>query len=225
MTKLISLIDENGLMQTSLSTKVTSFLSNDRSLLLRSLLDTLEYGHEISGWCQLRLPSMTTDTKSGKPIGNMNANSKLMLPILLPCLRLVLSAFSFVEPSVNMRQSPPTTGDNSEELQTLLNCALSELDQTLTASIVGLNFSSARDVALEALATFRKLTVAVAETGDESTTKQYQVIFIKVVNELRFRYESERRLRDTALFDAYDDAGSTGTGVLAAHECRESSLF
>jgi hypothetical protein len=82
-----------------------------------------------------------------------------------------------------------------------------------------LNFSSARDVALEALATFRQQVVsACAKSGDDSTAKQYQSIFVKVVNELRFRYESEKRLRDTALFDAYEDAGSAGSGIHAARE-------
>ena len=219
LSKLTTLIDEKGLVSTTLScndARTTNF-SSEQLFLLRSLLDILEHGRENSGWCQLRLPSMATDTKSGKPIGDMNANSKLMLPILLPCLRLVLTALSYVTPFVKKLHADSTTADKEED-QSLFERTLAELDQTLTASIVGLNFSSARDIALQALATFRKLITARVDTNDETTAQRLQPLFLKVVSELRYRYESERRLRDTALFDAYDEAGGTVIGTQAAHE-------
>ena len=75
----------------------------------------------------------------------------------------------------------------------------------MTAAIVGLSFSNARDIALNAMATLRRAENRHRKAGDESGARLCSALLCKVADELRERYKGEKRLRDTALFDAYED--------------------
>lgn len=203
VSKVCLLIEEKQLLKT---TVVAKTMSDDQVILLSTLLEVLSYGRDATGWCQLSLPSMTSSlSDSGRshgPHGDLSAASKLLLPVLRPSLRIVLNclesipALTEIEIESDEKQSP---------VQSLLHTALAELDPTLTAAIVGLAFSGARDVALNAMALLRKASTRFMDNGNTAAALACRSLICKVAEELRVRYEGERRLRETALFDAYED--------------------
>lgn len=211
MSKLLVLIEERELLSRPvLAADKGSIFNDDQVVLICSLLDILAYGREASGWCQLTLPSMafSTDSNNSRPSGDMAANSKLLLPVVRPCLRIMLTCLEYI-PGTTKILLPGSNADDEQKTETLLGRVLPELHQTLTAAIVGLTFSSARDTALHAMAAFRKCIAKQKGTGDDASAELCSSLLMKVAEELRVRYESERRLRDTALFDAYEEAGSS----------------
>jgi len=206
---LILLVEEKRLLY-PLAGSISSErpYSADQIILLCSLLDVLEYGRDATGWCQLALPAMSSanEAKTAAPMGNLSESSKLLLPVLLPCIRLILEAVSKVPGTQNVIVPPAASTDpeNSEQTENLLSTVLRELDATLTAAIVGLAFSSARDIALHSMAALRAAMLKFKKTSEDASLKLCGKLLYKVAEELKERYKAERRLRDTALFDAYE---------------------
>jgi hypothetical protein len=91
---------------------------------------------------------------------------------------------------------------------------------TLTAGIVGRSFSASRDMALNAMATLRAAATVHEQSGDVEAARVCRGLILKVAEELRVRYEGERRLRENALFDAYEDEAKGGT----AHAVEDSGV-
>ena len=193
MVKVCELVEEKSLLE-------GSALSDDQVVLLNSLVDVLIYGRDSSGWCQLTLPPLVSAV-------DVTANSRALLPTLRPCLKSVLRAVRLVAPSQMIELViPGTASSEAAEITSLLHRVMVELDATVTAAIVGLGFASARDVALQALVDLRK----AIQTHDEEPTRN---LLVKIAGELTARYQSERRLRGNALFDAYEDDPTTSQKV------------
>ena len=209
MTGLCTLIEEMELLKKPLGMgHDEDIYSRDQILLICSLLDILEYGRDATGWCQLALPAMTTTSEvrsSRQP--DLSASSKLLLPVLHPSYRVLMDCVSKIPSTLNIR-APQKDGGGGDVAQSLLTITMKELDSTLTAAIVGLSFYNARDIALGAMAVFRKAATGYHETGDTTAEKLCNGLLCKVAEELRERYKAEKRLRETTLFDAYEEAGS-----------------
>lgn len=197
------------------------FLTVDSDLILKEyhniqlvgvMLQLLQKGREATGWCQLALPSMPGMAPTVAP---------RWLPILRPCLRTIWT----VLPRVSIETSVLAVEDNLDEkieqgneevdresLKTVLFLAkiLTEVDATITAATVGLSFATSRDTALHALATLR----TILSNADEQTKPLLQGLFHKITDELRARYDSERRLRESAILDNY--SGGTEEAVAEA---------
>lgn len=198
VAKTCLLIEEKKLLMYTSGAKYGA----DQTLLLCVVLEILSYGRESTGWCQLSLPTMPGGhNKVGK--GDVTATSKLLLPVLQPCYRLLLSALPGVS-STSKVKSPKCDCESEDNEELLLIKVLHELDKTLTAAIVGLTFASARDIALGTMAVLRNTAQERAHKGDHEGSQLCGNLISKVAEELRVRYESERRLRETALFDAYE---------------------
>jgi hypothetical protein len=189
-------------------------LSDDQVALLFTLLELLSYGRDATGWCQLALPAMNNSVNdvSGTLIHDPSSASKLLLPALQPCLRVVLECLHIVSPKIKIEIPSGFSipdGDGTFETSVgfggLLAATLAELDPTLTAAIVGLSFSTARDLALNAMTNLR---TSMTFRQDPLVNSAFGALFVKIAEELRVRYEGERRLRENALFDAYDDGQS-----------------
>ena len=221
IAKLCILVEEKELLRKPSSSSTPPSFSDDQVVLICSLLDILAYGRDASGWIQLTLPSMASagDSKSSGPGGDITANSKILLPVLHPCLRVLLSSVEYISSSAKILIPPSAKDDGgSAGEESLLARIMVELDETLTAALVGLAFSSARNTALNAMACLRRSILSHKQAGDDGSVQLCSSLLLKVTEELRVRYESERRLRDTALFDAYDEDGSNSSGREAAQE-------
>jgi hypothetical protein len=148
-----------------------------------------------------------------------SASSKLMLPLLQPCLRVFMSCFATVNSELNILIPETESVVQSGEKQpirkriSLLQFMGAELKESLIAAVVGLSFANARDVALNALAWLRRALLLHRNNNDENAENICSGLFGVVVEELRVRYEGERRLREKALFDAYDDDDGDGRGT------------
>jgi hypothetical protein len=202
----------------------------DQIRLICSLVDILIYGRNNAGWCQLALPSMSPPEQSGGRGSRreMTSNSKLLLPILNPCLRILLASIKFIPRYANIAvigggeslKNNDCTKETVQPEESLFGRVIFELDQTLTAAIVGLTFFNAREIALTAMATCRNfIRERHTVSEDDAAISLCKSLFAKLTEELRVRYQSERRLRDNALFDAYEDDGSN-----SAHEAAHGSL-
>ena len=148
------------------------------------------------------------------------ASSKLLLPILQPTLRIILSSLHRVKGvAVLIHQTRDT--EHKKATDSLLSVVVEELGQSLTAAIVGLAFSNARDICLNTLSLLRKC-VELKERGQDGVAAlMYRTVFLTVMNEMRIRYEGERSKRKAAELQAYDDIHSTQSA--AAKEAANAS--
>jgi predicted DNA-binding protein (UPF0278 family) len=105
--------------------------------------------------------------------------------------------------------------DSFEQKSLVLHLA-AELKLTLVAAIVGLSFPNSRDVALQGMTCLRRI-LGDEFILDKVVKAQIAELFAVLVEEIRARYEGERRRREQALFDAYDDEGD-----IAAEEAESS---
>jgi hypothetical protein len=231
--------------------------SSDQVLLLSAMVDVLAYGRDTAGWCQLILPSPPLSTPkndngdgmdiadedhgvsrvtiSGRgthisgtaPAGT--AASKLMLPVLQPCQRVMVECIGklsskarFVIPK---RKGLPETEKSSAttpEEELFLDLVMSELRESLTAAIVGMAFASARDVALHAMASLRRSMMSYKNSGDDNGFGLCSALLSSVAEEIRVRHQGERRLRETALVDAYDDEGKNDDQTAKLHAAADA---
>lgn len=120
------------------------------------------------------------------------STSKLLLPILQPSLRTVLSCLDEIRSAALVQN---TSGNGGKSL---LSIVIEELRLTLTAAIVGLAFPHARDLCLSALSLLRKSIEYHESEGDAFVGTMYRDLFVNVVKEMRVRYESERKKREVA---------------------------
>ena len=217
VSRLCLLIEEKELLARPLRSE--NRYTDDQVLLLCTMLSILSYGRDTTGWCQLILPSPPLpspgpgDSKSfgRKEKGNDSApaSSKLMLPVLQPSLRVAEEVIGRLHSDIQIKAPAPSTQANSEsddsQVASLLDHVLDELRQSLTAAIVGLSFPNARDVALHSMATVRRALKSYENSSDVKGLELCTGLLCMVSEEIRVRYEGERRRRETALFDAYEE--------------------
>ncbi len=210
ISRLCLLIEEKELLRFPMGIESEKRYSNDQILLLCALLDVLKYGRELTGWCQLILP-----VPPGLE-GNMSESpvqaAKVMLPVLQPCLRVVLDCVINMKPKINIvipnpteKQSIDSSTEDIEALVDLLEHVVEELRHSLMAAVVGLAFATARDVALHAMAILRNTIQSYKASSFEKGVGLCTSLICMTAEEIRVRYEGERRRRETALIDAYDD--------------------
>jgi hypothetical protein len=232
LSRVCFLIEERSILEKpqTVSDGSAYVYKEDQIRLICSIIDILIYGRNNAGWCQLALPSMSPPEQGGGkgPKREMTSNSKLLLPILNPCLRILLASIHCIPryakiAVIDSGESLNITDCTKETVppeESLFARVIAELDQTLTAAIVGLSFLNAREIALTAMATCRTFIRERQNISeDDAFVGLCKSLFAKLAEELRVRYQSERRLRDNALFDAYEDDGSN-----SAQEAAHGSL-
>mmetsp|Transcript_2502 Transcript_2502/g.5943 ORF Transcript_2502/g.5943 Transcript_2502/m.5943 type:complete len:2797 (-) Transcript_2502:151-8541(-) len=223
VSRLCMLIEERELLLTPMGKE--KIYTKDQVLLLCALLNILTYGRDTTGWCQLILPSppLEASMQGKNPEAELRdrgdsapAAAKLLLPVLQPALRSILGSIGVQKSEVQInlpKPSKPKANSNGkhvsvyevENVVKLLDHTVSELKETLTAAIVGMSFANSRDIGLHALATLRRSIGNYKNTNDDYGLEVCNTLFGSVAEEMRVRYEGERRRRDTALFDAYDE--------------------
>jgi hypothetical protein len=236
VARLCNLVEEKELLQRPFGeTKGSSFYSRDQVLLLCALLDVMAYGRDMTGWCQLILPippALDSGIQGDEDIaaGIDGAVASALLQVLQPSLRVVLGCLGSVKSNVEIIIPQEQTSEKSESTEamdlainkaSLLLHMTAELKETLTAAVVGLSFPNARDVALNGLASLRRASMNYRNANDTIGVEACSSLFVLIVEEIRVRYEGERRLRETALFDAYEGGGDTSNYKFEADASRE----
>ena len=206
--------------------------SSDQVLLLCAMINVLSYGRDTTGWCQLILPSPPVPslgaheeniTFSAKNSGSRGAEStaaaaKVMLPVLQPTIRVMMDCVGKVDSKkqIVIPKGASTSRDANKEAKEiikegapetvgLLEHIVEELRHSLMAAVVGMAFANARDVALYAMATLRRALLSHKNNNDDKGIKLCESLLCMTAEEIRVRYEGERRRRETALFDAYEE--------------------
>lgn len=278
VSKMCVMIEERDLFNRLLGPISSKYgertYSSDQLLLLGAFINVLEYGRNITGWCQILLPNMpepisakslTDSVRSfdmGSSFSDLNEEpgtpqrkrgsvtdvfrnltpsrsksknqaggaAKLMLQVLQPSLRIVVGCVGNITTitSVRVPATPAFTDDaqagqvidNSTQDCMVLEYTLQELEFTLTAAIVGLSFANARDVCMNALAALRKAVLRHQHRKDDAGVELCYRMVGSVAEEMRVRYEGERRKRENALFDAYEENDAK---VQKAEDAAESS--
>ncbi|GKY94445.1 hypothetical protein MPSEU_000410300 [Mayamaea pseudoterrestris] len=213
VSTLCGKVDETGLLRQAMGTSLggKSSFSDDQVSLTFAFLDVLAYGRDMTGWCQLEtLPTIMNSSGTGLAHHPSTA-SKLMLPVLQTCIRTLLMSLDIIDPKhtvalSNARNSVEPRDEYvtvHEKVTLVHDIAAEELDLTLTAAIVGLAFPAACDIALCALAALQR-----ARSVQDSSNVGGSVLdrlYMKVVDELRVRFECEGQLKEKALFDCHDE--------------------
>lgn len=139
------------------------------------------------------------------------STSKLLLPILQPSLRTILGCLDKIRSAALVQY---TSGNGGKSL---LSIVIEELRSTMTAAIVGLAFPHARDLCLSALSILRKSIEFHEHSGDAFVGTMYRDLFVNIVEEMRVRYDSERKKREVAELFSFD-AQSSSPEAVNSHE-------
>ena len=233
ISRLCLLIEEKELLMKPMA--AGGAYSNDQVVLLCALLNVLKYGRDTTGWCQLILPTPpgpVDQEESQQPKHQVDAapaSSKVMLPVLQPALRCIIECVgalgSSMRVQVPMADSTSKKASEDHEERGLLDFAVTELRETLMAAIVGMSFANARDVALHALATLRRARLSYQNTEDKQGLDACNSLMRMVTEEVRVRYKGERRRRETALFDAYEENENANDKVARAAAVADSQAI
>ena len=113
--------------------------------------------------------------------------------------------------------------EKKKRVDSLLSIIIEELSSTLTAVIVGLAFSNARDVCLNTLSIRRKGIMVKEKADDLAVAAKYRTMFMVTVNEMKIRYTGERRKREMAQLKAYDDNSQSTTSQDQSAREREAA--
>jgi len=136
------------------------------------------------------------------------SSSRMLLPILQPTLRIVLSCLESVKGVAVAVRETSLDGDTTttkKETDSLHSIIIMEVTSTITAAIVGLAFSNARDVCLNTLSVLRRCISIKKTQGDDVVVKKYRQLFMVAMQEMQVRYTSERSKREMAQVRAYSD--------------------
>lgn len=187
---LLTWIEDSALLL-KIDLTTSDYVRREQLMLVCMLVELLAYGRESAGWYEGLPPVVQTD--------DVGAASKLLLPLLRPSLRILLRCLGAIPSNFAV-----TTATEESPKELLVQKIIAELNLSLTAAIVGLAFSHARDTALFAMAILRNLIKRHEAAGEEECGKLCRGLVVTIAEELRVRYESERQLREMTLFDAYD---------------------
>lgn len=139
------------------------------------------------------------------------SSSKLLLPILQPSLRLILGCLQYIRGvSVIIHN---TKRGFEKQSDTFLSIVAKELGDTLTAAIVGLAFSNARDICLNTLSVLQMCIQVKDTVKDNVAAAAYRKLSLTVIHEMCIRYEGERIKRKVAKLEAYENSNDSKVAV------------
>lgn len=130
------------------------------------------------------------------------SNSKLLLPILQSCVRIVVPATGIIRSEAVVITA--ATG-NSPSTAKLLELVCNELHKSLVAAIEGLGFPVSRDIFMNAAASLRRSIAHHENVGDGNAAELCSTTLVAIVKSMRQRYVEESTRKEKATFDAYEE--------------------
>lgn len=167
---------------------------------IKSRVNRWNVQYELDGWEEDIHCLPLRDKPRGFSPSDSASSSKMLLPILQPAFRVVLNALENIPGGTTVLK-------NKEQLS-LVSLVVPELRATITAALVGLAFSNARDMSLYILSKLRRCIIIKDQEGDESALNSFRSVFLTTVEEIRNRYIGERTKREHASKYAYKDDAS-----------------
>jgi len=202
----------------------------DQVRLLKALLEVMASGRESGGWAQIKSPSSPVtsqdddrgedasknDTSNGTakaiPSGTYDLyhqasseeqqQSKLLLPILQSCVRIVCPATSIIKSEAVVITA---SSGSSPSTAKLLGLVCTELRLSLLCAIQGLNFPVSRDIFMNAVASLRQSIAHHEIVDDTKAVVMCSSLLMEIVRAMRTRYMKESTRKENASFDAYEE--------------------
>jgi hypothetical protein len=186
-----------------------NLLRDTNTFAIKSNFNRLNGGYEFDSWeddtrAELNKFLLPSQGKSSVfTVSDSSSSSKLLLPILQPAFRVVLNALDNISGNAVIIK-------NNERVS-LVSLLIPELRATITAALVGLAFSNARELSLNILSKLRSCMMLKDQEEDKPALSAFRFVFMTTVEEIRNRYTGERSKRDQASkhayqFDTSDDA-------------------
>jgi hypothetical protein len=190
MSRLCLLIEEKRLLN------VTQGRTLDASeiKLLQSILDVMRVGREAMGWHQVAVGTSgraTAAAVGGPEVLQRSAESRILLTILQPSLRIALTTLCNLSSSLN---------------SSIMHQAITEIEMTVHAASSGLAFAGSRDVGLLVMASLRKAILCRQAANDDECAGEYASLVSIVVAEMTQRHEIEKLQKET---QQEEETGST----------------
>lgn len=142
-----------------------------------------------------------TLTDEPSALSSFERGSKLFLPILQPTLRIVLRRVSKISSDVQYSSN-----------KCLLQHVCEEINQSVTAALVGLSFGNARDIGLGCIASLRSSIKEHESNGDSAAVSMLEDLVLKATKELRERHVIERKSKYAAQYNAYVEGNGEEDG-------------
>ena len=216
--------NEGGSTSSKESSSVSRKYSIDQVRLLKALLEIMESGRESGGWAQIEakltgIPqneSSDAQNEDGLPANahtkrrrSMNSeNSKLLLPILQSCLRIVIPCMGMVRSEAVVISSSSGT---SAATSVLLELISTELHLSLESAISGLGFPVSRDIFMNATASLRRSIASHKSLKDAKAVMICCNLLLAIVDAMRIRYLNERSRVEKASYGVYEDDKDVST--------------
>ena len=131
-----------------------------------------------------------------------NPNSKLLLPILQSCLRLMLPSMGVIRSEAVVISA--TSAGKAPSTAVLLQLVYAELNESITSAISGLTFSVSRDIFMNGIASIRHSLQYHRSTNDSKAVTLCSELALQIIEAMRRRYVNERNKKDKAS-SSYDD--------------------
>lgn len=238
VARLMDLVEEKKLLSSPHCGSSRKY-DIDQVRLLIALLEVMASGRESGGWLQSSHPichiSSQVDEKPRLREHNTNgtgeemyqqaksskipSTSKLLLPILQSCVRIVLPATGIIR-----SEAVVITAATSNSSSKLLDLVCFEIHLSLVSAIEGLSFPIARDVFLNSIAVLRRTISRHENVGDTSATSVCSTLVVEIMKSMRSRYLRESTRKERASFDAYEDDDSSLDHDLKSESNQESDI-
>jgi hypothetical protein len=124
------------------------------------------------------------------------SNSKLLLPIVQSCIRIVVPATEIIS------SEAVVIIDKCSSI--LLKLVCEELNKSLVEAIQGLGFPISRDIFMNAVASFRRSIAHHKSMRDAKAVELCCTSVLTIVRAMNGRYMEERIRKDRVSFDAYE---------------------
>ena len=195
----------------------------DQVRLLKALLEVMASGRESGGWSQVKPPAKSDGEEAKKNEGTDSSgvataphsnhgvkacglsNSKLLLPILQSCVRIVCPATGIIRSEAVVITA---SSGNSPSTAKLLGLVCVELQKSLLCAIEGLGFPISRDIFMNAVASLRRAIIHHENVGDSKAVILCSLSLVEMVKAMRSRYVSESVRKS---FKAYEEDNEATT--------------
>jgi len=178
-----------------------NLLRDTNTFAIKSKFNRLNGDYELDSWeddtrAELNKFLLPSQGKSSVfTLSDSLSSSKLLLPILQPAFRVVLNALDNISGKAVIIK-------NNEQVS-LVSLLIPELRATITAALVGLAFSNARELSLNILSKLRSCMMLKDREEDKAALSAFRFVFMTTIEEIRNRYTGERSKRDKASKHAY----------------------
>jgi hypothetical protein len=127
------------------------------------------------------------------------SNSKLLLPILQSCLRLMLPSLGIIRSEAVVISA--TSAGKAPSTSVLLQLVCTELNDSITSAISGLLFSVSRDIFMNAIAEIKDCLDYHKHSSDTKAVKLCSELLLNVIKVMRQRYVNERNRKDNGSYE------------------------